>query len=78
MILAALSWPQASVYVALIISAGLILAVLIWSIFRTGQTAIRSETRQGKPIDNLRRDVQDLRTQLERFRVSAAETREQT
>jgi hypothetical protein len=46
MSLAALTWPQASVYVALIISGGVVLAVLIWSIFRTGQTAIRSEGRQ--------------------------------
>jgi hypothetical protein len=40
--------------VALIISAGLVLAVLIWSIFRTGQTAIRMESRQGKPADDFR------------------------
>jgi hypothetical protein len=46
MSLAALTWPQASVYIALISSAGVVLAVLIWSIFRTGQTAIRSEGRQ--------------------------------
>jgi hypothetical protein len=39
--IAALSWPQASVYIALIAAAGLVVAVLIWSIFRTGQTAIR-------------------------------------
>jgi hypothetical protein len=32
--------------VALILSAGLVLSVLIWSIFRTGQTAIRFEGRQ--------------------------------
>ena len=45
MTIAALSWPQASVYIALIVSAGFVLAVLIWSMFRTGQTAIRSEAR---------------------------------
>jgi hypothetical protein len=39
----ALSWPAASVYIALIAAVGLIVAVLIWSIFRTGQTAIRSD-----------------------------------
>jgi hypothetical protein len=45
MAIAELSWPAASVYVALIATVGLVLSVLIWSIFRTGQTAIRSETR---------------------------------
>ena len=54
MLVAALTWPQASVYVALIVSAGLVLAVLIWSIFRTGQTAIRSESRQREPDSDLR------------------------
>ena len=43
MTLAALTWPAASVYVALIAGVSLVVAVLIWSIFRTGQTAIRSE-----------------------------------
>jgi hypothetical protein len=42
-LIAALSWPQASVYIALIAAAGLVVAVLIWSIFRTGQTAIRAD-----------------------------------
>jgi len=46
MLTAALSWPQASVYIALIVGAALVLAVLVWSIFRTGQTAIRVENRQ--------------------------------
>jgi len=45
MSLATLTWPEASVYIAIIISSGLVLAVLVWSIFRTGQTAIRSESR---------------------------------
>jgi hypothetical protein len=45
MTLAALTWPEASVYIALIIGASLVVAVLIWSIFRTGQTAIRTEGR---------------------------------
>lgn len=46
MTIAALSWPTASVYIALILAAGIVVAVLIWSIFRTGQTAIRSEGRR--------------------------------
>jgi hypothetical protein len=45
--LAALTWPEAFVYVALIASVGLVLAVLIWSVFRTGQTAIESDSRHG-------------------------------
>ena len=46
MTVAALTWPQAAVYIALIAAGGVVLAVLIWSIFRTGQTAIRNESRQ--------------------------------
>jgi hypothetical protein len=50
--LASLTWPEASVYIAAIASGGLVVAVLIWSIFRTGQTAIRSEgERQVKSVD---------------------------
>ena len=51
MIIAALSWPAASLYIALIVSVALVVAVLIWSIFRTGQTAIRSDSRQRRPSD---------------------------
>jgi TRAP-type C4-dicarboxylate transport system permease small subunit len=47
--IAALSWPAASVYIALIVSVALVAAVLIWSIFRTGQTAITSDSRQRDP-----------------------------
>jgi hypothetical protein len=43
---AALTWPAASVYIALILAIGVVVAVLIWSIFRTGQTAIRTEGRR--------------------------------
>jgi hypothetical protein len=64
MIIADLNWPQASIYIALIVAAGVVLAVLVWSIFRTGQTAIRSESRHGEALDELRRDVDDLRTQV--------------
>jgi hypothetical protein len=53
MSLATLTWPQASVYIALIVSSGLVIAVLVWSIFRTGQTAIRSESRYPEPVDPL-------------------------
>jgi hypothetical protein len=46
MTIATLTWPQATVYIALIAAVGLVVSVLIWSIFRTGQTAIRSDGRQ--------------------------------
>ncbi len=46
MTIAALNWPQASVYIAAIAAAGVVVAVLVWSIFRTGQTAITTERRQ--------------------------------
>jgi TRAP-type C4-dicarboxylate transport system permease small subunit len=45
MTIAALTWPEAFVYVALIASVALVLAVLVWSMFSTGQTAIESESR---------------------------------
>jgi cytochrome c-type biogenesis protein CcmH/NrfG len=51
MTVAELSWPQASVYITLIVAAGLVLAVLIWSIFRTGQAAIRVESRRRDELD---------------------------
>jgi len=41
--LAALTWPEAFVGAISIATIGLVLSVLIWSIFRTGQTAIRYE-----------------------------------
>src|SRR5262249_31928237 len=41
---AALSWPQASVYITAIAACGVVVAVLVWSIFRTGQTAIATES----------------------------------
>jgi demethoxyubiquinone hydroxylase (CLK1/Coq7/Cat5 family) len=66
MTIATISWPEASVYVALIGAVGLVVAVLIWSVFRTGQIAIRSESRHHEPLDELRRDVDELRARLER------------
>jgi hypothetical protein len=65
MTIAALTWPVASVYVALIIVAGLVLSVIVWSIFRTGQTAIRSESRHRKELDTLRRDVDELQARVQ-------------
>jgi hypothetical protein len=43
MTIAALGWPEASVWIAVTAAAGLVLSVLIWSIFRTGPTAIQSD-----------------------------------
>ena len=51
MTIAALSWPAASVYIAVIaavavvVAIALVVAVLIHSIFRTGQTAIQRDRR---------------------------------
>ncbi len=43
MTIADLTWPEAIVQVAWIAAATIVLAVLIWSIFRTGRTAISRE-----------------------------------
>jgi hypothetical protein len=43
MTLAGLTWPEALVGATSLATIGLVLSVLIWSIFRTGQTAIRYE-----------------------------------
>ena len=51
MITAALSWPAASIYIAAIAGLALVLAVLIWSIFRSGQTAITSDSRKREPSE---------------------------
>ena len=45
MTVAALTWPAASIYIALIVAIALVVAVLIHSTFRTGQTAIHSDKR---------------------------------
>ena len=52
--IAALSWPAASVYIAVIVSVAFVVAVLTWSIFRTGQTAIRNEGRERQAHEALR------------------------
>jgi divalent metal cation (Fe/Co/Zn/Cd) transporter len=48
MSIAALNWPAAAVYIAVIVATGLVVTVLVWSIFRTGQTAIRSDSDKDK------------------------------
>jgi hypothetical protein len=52
MTIAELTWPEASVYIAAIAAGALLLTVLIWSIFRTGQTAIRTDGRQRARADD--------------------------
>jgi hypothetical protein len=47
MTIATLSWPAAVVAATAVASVGLILTVATWQIFRTGQTAIKSE--RGRP-----------------------------
>ena len=46
MTVAALTWPAAAVYIALIAGVTVVLAISIWSVFRTGQTAIKKEVRE--------------------------------
>src|SRR5262249_19701961 len=46
MAMAALSWPAASIYIAVIIAVALAIGFHIWSIFRTGQTAIARDNHR--------------------------------
>jgi hypothetical protein len=39
-----MDWPEAIVWTTAIASAALVVSVLIWSIFQTGRTAIRTES----------------------------------
>jgi TRAP-type C4-dicarboxylate transport system permease small subunit len=54
MTIATLNWPEASIYIALIAAVALVVSVLIWSIFRTGQTAITSDSRKQEASDERR------------------------
>jgi hypothetical protein len=54
MTIAALSWPAASVYMAVIAAVAVVACVLIWSIFRTGRTAIASESQRREASDSRR------------------------
>jgi len=70
--IAALSWPEAVVHVAWISGLALVLSVLTWSIFRTGQTAIRKEFRVSEEeVEQLRGEVRRLQAQLGRPRSEA-------
>ncbi|HEX3255630.1 MAG TPA: hypothetical protein VHQ96_07550 [Gaiellaceae bacterium] len=65
MTIAALTWPEAVVHATWIAAGAFVIAVLIWSIFRTGQTAIRGESGQRELVERLRRDVDDLRAEVQ-------------
>ena len=52
MTVAALAWSEAAVLIAAIAGLALVLSVLVWSIFRTGQTAIRSKGRYRERVDD--------------------------
>jgi hypothetical protein len=66
MTLIALTWPEAFVAATAVAALGLILTVLVWSIFRTGQTAIKRDSGQRDLVAGLRAEVDQLRAQLER------------
>jgi hypothetical protein len=72
MTIAALTWPDAVVHATWIAAGAFVVAVLIWSIFRTGQTSIRGDIRQRELVDKLRTDVDELRARLERSIPSTA------
>jgi hypothetical protein len=46
MTIAALSWPAAAIWIAVITAVALVVAVLVHSLFRTGQAAIQGEGRE--------------------------------
>ena len=66
MTIATLSWPEAVVGATTVAAIALILSVLVWSIFRTGQTAIRQEAGELKLVESLRTEVEQLRALVER------------
>ncbi len=65
MTIAVLTWPEAVVGATSIAAIALMLSILIWSIFRTGQTAIKHEDGQSRLIEGLRVEVDELRAQLQ-------------
>jgi hypothetical protein len=65
MIVAALTWPEAVVRATLVAGIAVVLSILIWSIFRTGQTAIRKEGSDRKLVEGLRAEVDRLRDRVE-------------
>lgn len=48
MSIVAMTWPEAAVWISGIAATGLVLSVLVWSLFRTGRIAIRHEPRRGE------------------------------
>ena len=56
----ALTWPEASVRMTLIAAVAVVLSVLIWAIFRTGQTAIKKEYRQVEELERARAEARGV------------------
>ena len=65
MIAAALTWEEAIVGAVSVAMLGLIIIVVVWQIFRTGQTAMRRQG-SGQELERLRREVDQLRAELGR------------
>jgi hypothetical protein len=66
----ALTWPEAVVAATSIAARGVFLTVVAWSIFRTGQTAIKKDGGQRELVESLRADVDELRAWVERSNPS--------
>jgi hypothetical protein len=57
-----MTWPEAVVNVTWIAGLAVVLSVLVWSIFRTGRTAISNEPP--REIERLRKEVSELQAGL--------------
>jgi hypothetical protein len=66
----ALTWPEAVVAATSTAALGVFLTVVAWSIFRTGQTAIKKDGGQRELVESLRADVDELRAWVERSNPS--------
>lgn len=64
MFTAALTWPEAVLASVSVLTLGLVLSVVAWQIFRTGQTAIRKEGTRRDDVESLRKDVDELRAEV--------------
>lgn len=66
MTIAALTWPEAFVGAVSVAALGLVIAIAIWQVFRTGQTAIRKESGATRElVESIRAEVDELRSRLE-------------
>jgi hypothetical protein len=67
----ALTWPEAFVGAVSVAAIAAVLAVLIWSIFRTGQIAIKKEPGERKLLERVQADIAELRAELQRLAASS-------